>query len=169
MQPLPSNQRCPIPESHIYNPGWSKYVGWEVSQNPNLQFLFDKDRMLTYQRKITELLQGVREDGRPILVPLDTIGNVLFQCYQTNQTTTASIYSKYIQPQQRNDITMIVDRAINIIVTQIRNEYEMAENNRKLTIWDSVLGDFNKHGLRAHPPIKIRKGGPERFQFHMRY
>ena len=45
----------------------------------------------------------------------------------------------------------------------------MEENNKKLSIWTTVYGDFNAHGLRQHPPIKIRKKRPDPFQFHMRY
>lgn len=165
---------CPTPLSHEVDMGYKKYIGWEqtIGENPNFQFLFAPDRMLTYQKKITELLQGVGPEGRPIIVPIETIGSVLFQCYETNTPQVGDIYSRYIIEDiesQRNDVRVIVDRAINIIVSQIRTEYEMTANNRKLTIWNSLYGDFNKQGLRAHPPIKIRKRRSERMQFHMNY
>ena len=166
-------QLCPTPLSHDIDIGFKKYVGWQSNaDNPNFQFLFGHDRMLMYQQKITDLLQGVGPDGRPIIVPLETIGSVLFQCYETNNPKVGDIYSRYIQADiesRRNDVRDIVDRTINIIVSQIRNEYEMAANNRKLTVWNTLYGDFNKEGLRAHPPIKVRKRRSERMQFHMNY
>ena len=155
--------------SHHYN----KAVGWEgtIQHDANYQYLWSPERLTTIQRKITELLQGVEPSGRPILVPVETIGNVLYQCYNTNRPATGDIFSKYIitPDQQRNDATQIINRTINIIVTQIRNEYEMNCTNKNLTVWNTVLGDFNKEGLRAHPPIKIRKRRSERMQFHMNY
>lgn len=156
-----------------YDDGYMRYVGWDntIAENANYQFLFANERMLTYQNKITQLLEGVSPDGRPIQVPLDKIGHVISQCFETNRPMVGDMYSRYIQPQTvgRDDIALIVDRAINIIVSQIRSEYAMIRTNRGLTVWNSVLGDFNKAGLRAHPPIKLRKGGPEKMQFHMRY
>jgi hypothetical protein len=46
----------------------------------------------------------------------------------------------------------------------------MAEANSKLSVWDAtLLGDFNPHGLRQFPPIKLRQRGPDRMLFHMKY
>lgn len=154
--------------------GYKKYIGWEgtIGGDVNFDFLFEKERMLMYQQKISQLLQGVSPDGRPIIVPLETIGSVLFQCYQTNRPQVGDIYSRFIQEgieTYRNDIAEIVDRTINIIVSQIRNEFEITANNNKLTVWNSLYGDFNKQGLRAHPPIKIRKRRTMPMAFNMNY
>ena len=143
------------------------YIGWQ--SNDNYNFLFNPSRLLIYQQKITELLEGVTT--RPIIVPIDTIVSVLETCYRSHRPTTGDIYSRYIvgQASDEDDVTKIVNRTINIIVSQIRNEFEMASNNKKLTIWNTLYGDFNKVGLRAHAPLKTRKGGPQRGQIHMRY
>lgn len=154
--------------------GYSKFVGWNetVASSPTYQFLFAPDRMLTYQAKITELLQGVDKHGRSIIVPMETIGSVLSQCFQSNVPQTGDIYSRYIIPEQetqRNDVNEIVNRMINIIVSQISNEMLTAQNNQKLTVWNTLLGDFNKQGLRAHGPIKIRKRRPQAMFFFENY
>jgi hypothetical protein len=166
--------QCPTPMSHEFDIGYKRYAGWEntIRNDKNYNTLFDNDRLQIYQRKITELLEGVGPNNRPIIVPLETIASVLFQCYDSGNKNVGDIYSRYIQPSieaSRNDTKDIVDRAINIIVSTISNEYGMIENNKKLTIWNTVLGDFNKEGLRAHPPIKIRKRRSERMQFNMTY
>ena len=43
------------------------------------------------------------------------------------------------------------------------------ECNKSLSVWDSVLGDFNKNGLRAHPPIKLNNKRNLDMNFNMRY
>lgn len=159
------------PKSNI-DTGFMKYAGWNATQNdsPSYQMLWSDDRLLMYQKQISDLLEGVAD--RPIIVPVETIGSVLWQCYQSNTPRVGDIYSKDIIPTTapyRNDTREIVDRAINIIVSQIRTEYEMIANNNKLTVWNSLYGDFNKEGLRAHPPIKIRLKGPTRNMFNMNY
>ena len=63
----------------------------------------------------------------------------------------------------------IVDQVISLLVRNIRNDLEMQANNSKLTIWTTLLGDFNEHGLRQHAPIKIRNKRPDPMLFHMRY
>jgi hypothetical protein len=45
----------------------------------------------------------------------------------------------------------------------------MDENNKKLTIWTTVLGDFNEHGLRSYAPIKIRENNINKVRFNMNY
>ena len=82
------------------------------------------------------------------------------------------IYSRYIISgieETRNDTRDIIDRAIEVIVSQIRTEKEVEENNKKLTIWTTLYGDFNAHGLRQTPPIKVRKHKKPAFQFNMNY
>jgi len=161
--------------SHNVDPGYKKYVGWQgtIGGDIDFKFLWEKQRLLMYQQKISQLLQGVSPDGRPIIVPTETIGSVLYKCYESNRPQVGDIYSRYIQEGieggYRNDVAEIVDRAINIIVSQIRNEYEITANNNKLTVWNSLYGDFNKQGLRAHPPIKIRKRRTMPLMFNMNY
>lgn len=147
-----------------------KYIGWDTSQNESFATLFNRENVRVYQTRITELLQGVAD--RPIIVPVDTILSVLYQCYQSNTPQTGDIYSRYIQAENalnRDDLSNIVNRAINIIVSQIRTEYGMIACNNKLTVWTTVLGDFNREGLRGHDVLKLRRKGPERMQFNMNY
>jgi hypothetical protein len=157
-----------------YDNQYMKHVGWRgtVIDSANYYELWCDRNLKTMQDKITQLLQGVSLDGRDIIVPLDTIGNVLSQVYQTNSPKIGCIYSRYIQyesERDRNDLRDIVDRAINIIVSSIRNEYDTIACNNKLTVWNALYG-ANDQGTRAHPPLKInKKTGGRFFQFHMNY
>jgi hypothetical protein len=81
------------------------------------------------------------------------------------------IHTRYIIPpiQTRNDIRDINNQTIGIIVSAIRDEMETTENNKRLTIWNTLYGDFNEAGLRQHPIIKIRKRHPHYMAFNMNY
>jgi hypothetical protein len=63
----------------------------------------------------------------------------------------------------------MINQTINLIVNDVKNNLETEENNKKLTIWTTVYGDFNEQGLRSHPPIKIRNKKPASMQFNMNY
>lgn len=158
--------------TQLYDRNWYQHIGWSQQTQNNDQYknLFSKETLTQCQQKITQLLEGIRD--RPILVPLETIGHVISSCYETRRQYTSDMYSKYIQEEthiRQNDIRDIIDRAINIIVTQISTEMKMEDNNNRLSVWNSVYGDFNSQGLRAHSQIKVRKRRPEAMQFHMRY
>ena len=160
--------------SNYGNYGYDQHVGYEATTQgeANFKSMWDPERLKMYQKTITHLLAGVEPSGRPIVVPLETIGSMLYSCYQSNSPSVGDIYSRYIIDgieNVRNDPADIADQMINIIVSTIRNEYENTAANFKLTKWDSVLGDFNKAGLRAHPPIKLRKNRVPSMQFHMNY
>lgn len=129
--------------------------------------LFSKENLDRMSCKITQLLQGVGY----IIVPHDKIAHVLYQVYSNSIPSVGDIYSKYIVGNNNKNYAIeIIDRSINIIVTAIRNEFEVNECNNNLSIWDAtLLGDNNERGLRAHSTIKLRDRGPDRFQFNMNY
>ena len=164
-------RKCDIGPPSL-DPGFTTHVLYDytVNESPNYLTLFEPARLRQMQTIITGLLAGVAE--RPIIVPLDTIASVVRQCYTSNRPQVGGIYSRYIFPSiegQRNDRRDIVDRAIEIIVTSIRTEYELVRQNNSLTIWNTLYGDFNKEGLRAHSNIKVNKRRPNKLFFNMRY
>jgi hypothetical protein len=61
------------------------------------------------------------------------------------------------------------DQVINIITTDVKNNLEAEQCNSKLSIWTTVLGDFNEHGLRQHGPIKLKERRPTTMLFNMNY
>jgi hypothetical protein len=148
-----------------------RYVGWDANSLGYGMLMSDITVELV-SKKCTELLAGVHPEGRPIVFPKQSIINVLDSVYQSHTPRVGDIHSRYIQADttQRNDVAEMINRAIKIITSQVRNEYEVAEQNSKLTIWTTVYGDFNEHGLRSHPQItQINNRGPNRHQISMRY
>lgn len=156
-------------DSGIQNVGWD----YTVEGDDKYAFVFSQANMDYLSATITDALRGVDPQGRKIIVPDDKIANVLSTVYKYGtRCNVGDIYTRYnIEPiATRNDIKDINNQTINIVVSAIRDELEMTENNKKLSIWDQqLLGDFNRQGLRAHAPIKIRKRMPQRMMFNMNY
>lgn len=151
----------------------SYIVGWEetASSNPVIQRLFSKQTVATIQQKTSEYLMGLDEKGRKIVPSIRVVVAALYGVFRSHQPETGDIYGKYLvnNMNQRNDFAYIVDKTISLLVRAIRDETETIQNNEKLTIWTTLLGDFNEHGLRQHAPIKTREKRPDNFLFHMRY
>ena len=150
------------------------HVGWEQtgSDSDVLSYLFSNKTLNVISNQISDALRGVDPQGRRIIIPNDKISNVLSSVFRFGtRTNIGNIYSKDTIPQNenRNDVRNIINQTINIIVSAIRDEIEMIENNKKLTAWNSVLGDFNSQGIRQHAPIKLRNKHPQYMAFNMNY
>ena len=167
------NQSLAI-ENIFYNDfSQMKYVGYRESKDASL---FTKRNLDFISKKITEKLKGIRYDNRDIIVPNETIASVLSNVYESfRPESLGSIYGRYTFPPDSSldaddYIKNIVNQTMAIIVSDVKNTTEIEENNKKLSVWTTVLGEgLNDHGLRAYPPIKIREKRPDPFQFHIRY
>ena len=120
------------------------YVGQDVLPK-EFQEYFSLDRLQFAQNKITTLLQGLHPEGKSIVVPLDTIRHVLTRFFDNKRDNTWRMY----------------DNAIDTIVSQIREEFQINEQNDKLSHWvtqysHNVDSAWNR-GIRQVPPIKIRQ------------
>ena len=152
-----------------------KYVGWwqtEKALGNAYKYLFEDCTIKTMSNKISQLLEGVDPQGRKIVYPNERIREVVSQVFNNSKRPDiGDIRSKDIIPEEqiRNDVRFIINQSIGIITKTIRTEIGMAENNKKLSIWNTVYGDFNEKGLRAHPPIKILKNTPQLMAFNMNY
>jgi hypothetical protein len=152
--------------------GNRQYVGWEeqIASHPLFKDLWSNETLTQIQKHISNLLLNYYPNG--LIVPTKIIGDVLYSCYQNYTPQVGDIYSRYIQPSEvneRRDRAQIIDQCINIIVSQIKDEYDTMKKNEKLTVWDTILGEFNNQGLRAHPPIKVRNRRPDPMRFNMNY
>jgi hypothetical protein len=96
---------------------------------------------------------------------------VLSTVYDDFTPETGGIYSRYtIGSESVYDYyNHMANMAIEIIVQNVRDQLGMEENNKKLTVWTTVLGDFNSHGLRSHGQIKTLHKRPDPMQFNMNY
>lgn len=148
------------------------YFGWGVHRDPANPYnlLWEPKRLLEIQNVITNLLEGVAD--RPIVVPLETISNVLSECYKNNiPAMNGDIFSTYIQDRgtQRDDIVRIIDETVGIIVSHIKTDYGTRQKNMSLSAWNTVYGELGRTGLNRHEKVKLRKRRPAPMLFHMRY
>lgn len=125
----------------FYNPlynwfGDEKYASLISAVNVNL-----------ISEKITQQLEGVHPEGKRIVVPDNTIRHVLSSKFK--------LFPSF-------EPTKIIDETVGHIVGFIRHEFQAIKTNQQYSIWTTVLGDDNEHGLRATPPIKTlqRKRNP---------
>jgi hypothetical protein len=156
---------------NVCDKNFLRYVGYEQC-NPALNKLYDPTTIKMVSNKISELLRGVDPQNKRIVVPDDIICDVISGCYDNYRPPTGDIFSRYIIPNDKgpnDNVQNIINQAIELITMQVRNTMEMNQNNEKLTIWTTVLGDFNEHKLRQHAPIKVLKKRPAPMQFNMNY
>ena len=154
----------------VRNDAFYRNVGYK--ENYDEHQLFDERTVSIISKKITELLMGVDPENRPILVPNKRILQVLDSVNSNFRPQTGDIYARYNIFDGQNTpsyIQQIIDQTIEIIISDVRNNLETEENNRKLTVWTTVLGDFNAQQLRGHDIIKIRERRPNPMQFNMNY
>ena len=158
----------------IRDDNYNRHVGYTTKDNCSVEIekYFNKNTLYTISKKITELLMGVDPENRPIIVPDKTISSVMSEIYNSYRPPTGDIFSRYTIPSGISEDTYIqnmIDQTIEVITSDVRNNLGMEEHNKKLSIWTTVYGDFNLHGLQQVPSVKIRNKHPDHFQFHMRY
>ena len=148
-----------------------KHVGYSEN-NPCIRKYFHTDTVELISHKITELLQGVDKENRPILVPDKTICSIMSEIFDSYRPPTGDIYGRYNVPSgdsTESYVQNMIDQVIEIIVSDVKNNLGIEECNSKLSIWTTVYGDFNEHGLRQHPPLRIQHRRPTPMQFNMNY
>ena len=111
----------------------------------------------------------------PIETKYLTISEDLIETVVINTTQSyiskriGSIYSKEIQQDIYNRDQAILNTSIltiyNYYVSQIRQDL----CHKNLSIWNSVLGESNQHGLLPHSKIKLNNKRTNSMQFRMNY
>ena len=163
--------------SELSDLNYMRHVGYSSHQcgsdcGPScIQMFFSPKNIRKISCKVTELLQGVNKQGRPIIVPDKTISHIMSQVWANFRPETGDIFGRYNVGAGTgvNYVQRMIDQVINIITTDVKVNLGMEENNSKLSIWTTVLGDFNQHGLRRHSQIKLREKRPAPMLFHMNY
>ncbi len=149
---------------------FTRYVGY-TSENPLRAAVFNKPVFDLIKRKVSTLLRGVHPDGKVIAITDDVVRSRLDQVVELYTPEGGDIYTRYNFEglAEKNYPMEVIDITVNSIVKQIKDEFETVAANNKLTIWTTLYGDFNEHGLRQYPPIKVSKRRSDRMQFNMNY
>lgn len=142
-----------------------KYAAYDITQNDYINNYFSQNNVNFISKKVTELLKGLDEYGRDIVVTDRRILEVMNTVYR--------LYTPAIGFDQRRTvekyISDMIGQCIRRIVDDVSYTIGYAQCQSKKTIWTTVLGDFNAEGLRSHAPIKLRNKRPNSFEFNMNY
>ena len=157
------------PDRRLRSDQYIRHVGYV--ENDAMKEFYGKKNIDRISSAITERLQGVDKYNRNIVVPDITISSIMSSVYENFRPETGDIYSRYNIPKgfQTDYIRTMTDEVINIITTDVKVNIGMDDCNSKLSLWTTVLGNFNEHGLRSHPPIKLREKRPMPCAFNMNY
>lgn len=152
---------------------YMRYVGYEQSGGDFLciKKLYSRENIDYISKKITQLTKGLRSDNKLIIVTDEVICDVLSTVQNTFVPRTGDIYSRYtiLDSETKTPFERIVEIAIEVIYSSLKNQMGVDKCNKNLTIWNSLLGDFNKQGLIQHPPIKVRKKKTQSMFFFENY
>ena len=154
-----------------YDDNENRYVLYDSSKNWFTKYIFSDENLQAIQNTLYDLLKCLRADGRPLIVRKETIAMVLSQIQDKFNPQLGDMYTIYniTAEKARNDILTLNQQTTEFIYNQLKTEYEMEVNNSKLTIWTTLLGDFNEHGLRSHAPIKVNNKPINKMRFNMNY
>lgn len=112
-----------------------RYFAWSPGEQFNS--LMNDESILHMSKQITKGLAGVHPEGKNIIVPNDTIKSFADSVF-LNTTQSVDVMQQMI---------------INYIITTIKSEYEVIENNNKLDIWVTKY-DLNS-GMQKFNDIKL--------------
>lgn len=153
----------------IHNTNFMKHAGYV--QDSCAKEYFSQETINYISNKISKLTIGIDTKNRKIVVPDKNISSVMNSVKSSFRPPTGDIHSRYIMSSGLYESykNQMINQVIEIIVSDIRTSLGMEEYNRTLTVWTTVLGDFNEKGLRSHPPIKIQNKRPNPMEFNMNY
>lgn len=104
--------------------------------------------------KITQLLDGTHPQGKRILVPDSTIRESIVATFRKGNNY---------------DPAKVLEEAIGEIVQYIQDDYRSIQKNSTYSVWNTLLGEENSHGLMPYAPIKTREYRPNQIFVGGRY
>jgi hypothetical protein len=161
-----------VDPEHDINLEYTRHSGYQDTSNEFQRKFYNINTVNTISKKLTELLKGVDPLNRPIVIPNKSIVNIMDSVYQGFRPQTGDIFSRFTMPNGLNSddyIQSLIDQTIEIIYADVKNNMEMEQYNKKLSVWTTVLGDFNDNQLRSYPPIKVLNKHPQYMAFFENY
>jgi hypothetical protein len=158
-------------DGKVMNENVYRFIGWQQSEQGFDKVFFSMQNLHSISERLKDLLKCLRKDGKPIIVSDRVIAHIMSEVFSKNRPQLGDMYTMLNIPadKARNDLKTMNNMVVQIIFNNIKTEYEMEENNRGLTVWTTVLGDFNKHGLRQYTDIKLNKKNINKVRFNMNY
>lgn len=151
-------------------PNFGRYTGIETVDIPYVKDYFNDNVICNIQNFLADRLRPYEKQNRKVIVDKKIIISVMQDIITKKLPNVGSIYTHDIMPTStQDDYLDIINRTIQVIYGNLKNEMEIEQNNAKLSVWSTLYGDFNKEGLRQTPPIKIKRNRPTPMLFNMNY
>lgn len=119
-------------------------------------------------KQVTEILQ--QQLGIVIVVPRDTILNVLNSQLQHFRPKTGDIFTRYnlenTIPDGTFDSLDLMKSTIDIIVAAVSGDFQQDSSNKAFSIWNSVNGA--PLGMQFHPQVRLNQRRPKQ-RFNLRF
>jgi len=149
---------------------FQKYVGWAHSaiQQSGYNAYFSEANIQALQDTIHSIL---KQQGYNVIPSKKVVQDVMSTVLNYNTPVIGNIYTVFTIPETtaRDDVANMNQRVVNIIASNIINEYDTIRNNEQLSAWVNVKGSFNKWGLRSHSIIRKRENDYAKGFFNMNY
>lgn len=160
-----------LENGEIKDENFYRYVGWSVTRGELDKRFFTQKTLQDISNQLATLLKCLRKDGRPVVVADKVIAHMMSEVFSKNRPQLGNAYFMYniSAAKPRDDYETMKEMVIEMIYNNIKTEYEMEQNNRSLTVWTTVLGDFNKQGLRQYSNLKINEKNINKVRFNMNY
>jgi hypothetical protein len=161
--------RAPADAKHY----WRHVVGMTAVANELLpeERAFFTDRTLQHiSAEVTARLDGVNEQGKPIRVSSVVIAHAMDGVFaRMDHPGRSGSFPDPASARAGAALHYLTEQTIFLVADAVRTEVENIQDTAKLTVWTTVLGEHNEHGLRAHPEVFIRGKRKPNAQFYMRY
>lgn len=131
-----------------------RHSGWnDDGQYNNLNVFLSDSTAAFIQSKLCSYFGG------KVIVPLDKIIHLMNGVYDGYRPSTGDIFTRYNvkSNENYNAVDELINQTLKIAYDTIRDDFDTRYQNSQLSIWTSVLGEFNEHGLRSHAPIKLKR------------
>jgi hypothetical protein len=150
------------------NQQYLSHVGYSDT-NEAIKGYFSLETAKLISSKVTELLRDFYPPG--VIVPCERVVDVMNSIYRAYRPSTGDIFTRYniLSGENTNMVDEMINQVIQVITNDIKNNLLTEQSNSKLDNWVVLYGDFNKWGLRQHPPITTREKKPKSMLFNMNY
>jgi hypothetical protein len=105
----------------------TKYVGFS-DYNDCAKSYFSQNTINIISKKLTQLLQGVDEQNRPIIIPDKNISFVMSDIYQSYRPPTSDIYGRLNVPTGNSTWSYVQDM-IDQVIEVIYSDGELKPKN----------------------------------------
>jgi hypothetical protein len=117
-------------------------------------------------------LRGVHPEGKKIIPSYNVINqalNIVYETYRPSVGDPSTGMFLINRDPSEYIVRDIILQACNLLIKQIKDEYDFQEIAKNYSIWNTNKGEFNPYGLMPTPEIKLNEKRPNELLFAIQY